>query len=75
MSPSTAAAPQASRPVAEPAAAQTPARDPPPTAVRSTTSVSGPGTTIATAATARNERYWLMGCTIGRACIQNNSAF
>jgi hypothetical protein len=54
--PSTDVVPHTRFPVAEPAAAQVPARGPSASDVRRTTNVSGPGTTMATAETARKLR-------------------
>ena len=62
--PSAEAAPHTRLPAAEPPAAQVPALAPSASDVRSTTKVSGPGTSTATAATARKLVKGSMGSMV-----------
>ena len=73
--PSTEAAPHTRLPAAEPAAAQVPARAPSVSEVRITTNVSGPGTTTATAATARKLANVLMPTMVPAGFLQHKRSF
>ena len=73
--PTADAAPQTTLPVAEPAAAHLPARAPSASEVRRTTNVSGPGTSMATAATAMKLKNGSMDVILRPWSLQNKRWF